>query len=249
MNRFNLRSLGTLALVALTAALSACSSTTDPAEAYPGQSPQKIYAEGKLNLENYDYTEATKHFEALDVQYPFGPQTENAQLYLVYTYYKKEEYALSIAAAERYVRLHPTSPHADYAMYVRGLADFYQNIGVIERIFKIDLSNRDLGQIQKAYADFNDLVNQYPQSRFAPSAHQYMVYLRNVLAEHELHVAQYYYDRKAFMAAVNRASDLVAHYQGAPAVMPGLQIMANSYRELGLTKLEQDTLAVIQANS
>ena len=248
MNRFNLRGLQALALVTFVAALSACSSTTDPAEAYPGQSPQKIYAEGKLNLENYDYSEATKHFEALDVQYPFDAQTENAQLYLVYTYYKKEEYALSIAAAERYVRLHPTSPHADYAMYMRGLADFYQNIGVIERLFKIDLANRDLVQVQKGYADFNDLVTQYPQSRFAPSAHQYMVYLRNIMADHELHVAEYYYSRKAFLAAANRASDLVAHFQGAPAVMPGLVVMANSYRALGLTKLEQDTIAVINAN-
>ncbi len=248
MNRFNLRGLYALAFIALAAALSACSSTTDPAEAYPGQTPQQIYTEGKTSLEGYDYAEATKHFEALDVQYPFNTQTENAQLYLVYTYYKKEEYALSVAAAERFVRLHPTSPHADYALYVRGLADFYQNIGVIERLFRVDLSNRDLVQVRKAFGDFNDLVTQYPQSRFAPSAHQFMVYLRNVMAEHELHVAQYYYDRKAFMAAANRASDLVAHYQGAPAVMPGLMLMANSYRALGLTKLEQDTLAVINAN-
>lgn len=248
MNRFNLRALYALAFIVLAAALSACSSTTDPAEAYPGQTPQQIYTEGKTSLEGYDYAEATKHFEALDVQYPFNTQTENAQLYLVYTYYKKEEYALSVAAAERFVRLHPTSPNADYALYVRGLADFYQNIGVIERLFRVDLSNRDLVQVRKAFGDFNDLVTQYPQSRFAPSAHQFMVYLRNVMAEHELHVAQYYYDHKAFMAAANRASDLVAHYQGAPAVMPGLVLMANSYRALGLTKMEQDTLAVINAN-
>src|SRR3990167_3728371 len=127
---------------------------------------------------------------------------------------------------------------------MRGLSNYNQNLGFLERIFKLDLAVRDLGQIQKSYSDFNEVVTLFPHSKYAPAAYQYMIYLRNILADHELHVAEYYYDRKAYIAAANRASELVAHYQGTPAVIDGLVLMAKSYRQLGLTKPEQDTLTV-----
>lgn len=228
--------------------LAACKTVTDPSQAYKGETPQEIYQHGRSALQNKNFSEAVKRFEALDVQYPFGPETEQAQLYLMYAYYMKEEYALSSAAADRFIRLHPTNPHVDYAYYMKGLSDYYQNLGFIERSFKIDLSKRDLTQIQKAYNDFNLLITRFPNSKYAPAAHQYLIYLRNLMATHELQVAQYYYTRKAYVAAANRASDLVAHYQGAPAVVDGLVVMAKSYHKLGMTKLEQDTLTVLRYN-
>jgi outer membrane protein assembly factor BamD len=241
--------LTALSMIALLAGLlTGCATSTDPSEAYKNETPQQIYARGKADLEDKSYGEAIKRFEALDVQYPFGSQTESAQLYLIYAYYMKEEYTLSVAAADRFIRLHPTNPNIDYAYYMRGVSDYYQNLGIIERFFVVDLAKRDLGQIQKSYADFNQLVSSFPNSRYAPAAHQYMIYLRNVLADHELHVAEYYYNRRAYIAAANRASGLVAHYQGAPSVVDGLVLMAKSYRQLGMVKQEQDTLAVLKYN-
>ncbi|SRR5579883_15832 len=238
-----------LSIIALLAGLMAsCASSTDPAEAYKGESPQEIYQKGKAALEDKSYGEATKRFEALDVQYPFGPETENAQLYLIYSYYMKEDYALSAAAADRFIRLHPTNPHVDYAYYMRGLSNYYQNLGFMERFFPIDLATRDLTQVRKSYNDFSQLTTLFPTSKYTPSAHQYLVYLRNILANHELEVAQYYYTRKAYVAAANRANGLVAHYQGAPATVEGLGLMAKSYHQLGMTKLEQDTLTVLRYN-
>ena len=155
-------------------------------------------------------------------------ETEQAQLYLIYAYYKKEEFALAANAAERFIRVHPASPHVDYAYYIRGLADYYQNLGVIERFFSVDLATRDLTQIQKSYQDFKVLVTQFPQSKFTPSAHQYLIYLRNIMANHEYDVANYYYEHKAYIASANRASDVVQHYQGAPAVVDSLVLMADS---------------------
>ncbi len=228
--------------------LSACATSTDPADAYKGESPHQIYQRGKAALRDKGYSEAIKRFEALDVQYPYGAETESAQFYLIYAYYMKEEYALSVAAADRFIRIHPTNPHIDYAYYMRGLADYYQNLGILERVFSIDLATRDLTQIQKSYADFSELVTRFPDSRYTPAAHQYMIYLRNVLASHELEVAQYYYDKKAYVAAINRASGLVAHYQEAPAVQGGLELMANAYHKLGLTQLETDTRKVLKYN-
>lgn len=234
--------------VLLAALMAGCANVADPSEAYKGETPQQIYASGKKALQDKSYNEAVKRFEALDIQYPFGTETESAQLYLIYAYYMKEEYTMSVAAADRFIRLHPASPYVDYAYYMRGISDYYQNLGIIERLFVIDLAKRDLTQVQKSYADFNQLVIHFPNSKYAPAAHQYMTYLRNVLADHELHVAEYYYNRKAYMAAANRASGLVAHYQGAPSVVNGLVLMAKSYRQLGMIKMEQDTLAVLQYN-
>jgi outer membrane protein assembly factor BamD len=229
--------------------LGACATTNEPSQAYKGQSSQQIFQAGKTALLDNNYSEAIKHFEALDVQYPFVADTEQAQLYLIYAYYMKEEYVLSAATADRFIRIHPLSPHVDYAYYMRGMANYYQSLGVLERMFSVDIATRDLQQIKKAYASFSELTVRFPYSNYTPAAHQYMIYLRNVIAEHELETAQYYYNRKAYIASANRASELVAHYQGSPAVIPALEIMANSYRQLGMTKLEADTRLVMRYNN
>lgn len=242
----NIRLTG--ALIVLSGLLAACASSTDPADAYKNETPQQIFDRGKAAMRDGSYSEAAKRFEALDVQYPFGAETEQAQLFLIYAYYQKEEFPMAVAAADHFIRLHPTNPNVDYAYYMRGISNYYQNIGVIERLFAVDLATRDLAQIQTAYGDFDTVVTRFPNSRYAPPAHQYMIYLRNVLADHELHVAEYYYDRKAYVAAANRASALVAHYQGAPTVEDGLILMAKSYHKLGETKLESDTLRVLNYN-
>lgn len=229
--------------------LAACSSvTTDPSETYKGESPQQIFKTGKESLQEKSYSEAIKRFEALDIQYPYGEETERAQLYLIYAYYMKEDYPLSSAAAERFIRLHPLNPFVDYAYYMRGIADFYQNMGVLERLFSVDLATRDITQIQKSYHDFSLLTTRFPASRYTPSGHQYMVYLRNVLADQELHIAQFYYDRKAYIAAVDRASSVVAHYQGAPKVIDALILLTKSYQQLGLNKEAQEALLVLRYN-
>ncbi|MBX3709269.1 MAG: outer membrane protein assembly factor BamD [Gammaproteobacteria bacterium] len=228
--------------------ISSCSTSTDPSDAYKGESAQQIYMKGKIALQDRSYSEAIKRFEALDVQYPYGAHAESAQLYIIYAYYMKEEYILAVAAADRFIRVHPTHPNVDYAYYMRGVSNYYQNMGILEKLVLVDLATRDLSQIQKSFNDFNELIIRFPQSKYVPSAHQYMVYLRNVLANHELGIGEYYYNRKAYVASANRASGLVAHYQGAPAVVDGLVLMAKSYHQLGLSKLEQDTITVLKYN-
>ncbi len=240
--------LSLLGATLATSFLASCSTTTDPADAYKGESAHEIYTRGKTALEDKGYSEAIKRFEALDVQYPYGMDTENAQLYIIYAYYMKEEFPLSSSAAERFIRLHPASPHADYAYYMKGLADFYQNLGIFERLFSLDLATRDLTQMQKSYDDFLQLVTRYPNSRYTPSAHQYVVYLRNLLANHEYQVAQYYYSRQAYVASAARAGNVVAHYEGAPIVVDSLVLLAKSYHQLGETKLEQDAVRVLKYN-
>lgn len=234
----------------LTTFLSSCATTSDkdPSQAYKGESPKAIYIKGRDALRDSNYSIAVKRFEALDVQYPFGKETEKAQLYLIYAYYMKDEYALASAAADRFIRIHPASEHVDYAYYMRGLANYNKNIGLMERTFGGDLAKRDLDHIKKSFTDFRLLTKRFPRSYYAPSAHQYMVYLRNILARHEFEVAQYYYKTQAYVAAANRASRVVANYQGAPVVVNALVLMAKSYNKLGMTKAAQEALLVLKYN-
>jgi len=226
----------------------ACSTTTDPSEAYKGQSASQIFTKGEKALHNRNYGEAIKRFEALDVQYPYGPDTEESQLHIIYAYYKNNDYLSAEAAADRFIHAHPANPHVDYAYFMRGLSNYYQNMGVFERLFAVDFATRDLTQIKKSFVDFSSLAKQYPNSYYAPAAHQYTIYLRNVLANHQLEVAQYYYDRGAYVAAANRASLVVQHYQGAPAVPLALKMMAQSYHQLHRFELEKEVNTVLGYN-
>lgn len=228
--------------------LSACSTTTDPAETYKGETPQNIFIKGEEALRDKSYSEAVKRFEALEVQYPLEPNTRTAELHIIYAYYMTQDYASAEAAAERFIHSHPTSPHADYAYYMLGLSNYYHNMGVFERIFAIDLATRDLTEIKKSFEAFSSVIKLYPDSPYAPAAHQYMIYLRNVLADHELEVAQYYYSRKAYVAAADRANSVVQNYQGSSAVPEALVMMVKSYRALHLSQSENEAMRVLQYN-
>lgn len=228
--------------------LTACAGTKDPAEMYAGQSAEQIFQKGEDALRHKHYADAIKRFEALDAQYPYGSHIELAHLHVIYAYYETGDYASAESAANRFIHAHPVNPHVDYAYLMRGLSNFYQNLGLFERLFLVDLSERDLSQIKKAYGDFAQLILLYPQSRYAPMAHQYMLFLRNVLADHEFGVAEYYWSRKAYVAAANRANMVVQHYQGAPVVPKALQLMVKCYRAMHLTKLADDAERVYQYN-
>lgn len=229
-------------------ALSACANSPDPSEAYPNETQDQIFVKGENALKDHSYQEAIRRFEALDVQYPFGPHTETAQLHLIYAYYKNSDYASAEAAADRFIRIHPTNPHVDYAYFMRGLSNYYQNQGFFERLANVDYATRDLTQVKKSFNDFSDLTHKYPHSHYAPAAHQYMIYLRDVLARHQIEVARFYYDRGAYVAAADRAALVVKNYQGSPRVPEALVIMAKSYHQLHQTQLENETLNVIHYN-
>lgn len=235
-------------IASLSLFMAACSTSTDPSEAYKGESAEQIFQKGEEALRDKNYQEAIKRFEALDVQYPLGRNTEIAQLQIIYAYYMSSEYASAESAADRFVHSHPTNPHVDYAYYMRGLSNYYQNLGVFERVFAVNLATRDLVQIKKSYNDFADLYKSFPKSPYAPAAHQYMIYLRNILAGHELDVAQYYYSRDAYVAAANRANLLVRHYEGAPTVPDALVLMVKSYRKLRMVQDMNETLEVLRYN-
>lgn len=229
--------------------LSACSSvTTTPAEKYQNQTANQIFTAGEKALHEREYRNAVEHFEALDTLYPFGPYAEKTQLDLIYAYYKTDDAAMAAATAERFIHLYPRSAYVDYAYYMKGMADFEQDRGWLQRYIVTDLSQRDPGTARKAFDDFSTLLKLFPHSRYADDAKHHMIYLRNLFARHELTVAQYYYRRGAFVAAANRANIIVQHYEGTNVVPDALVLMVKAYRKLHLEEPAQQALSVLKQN-
>lgn len=238
-----------LVLLPLLVALSACglfSKKDDDPTA--GWSAKRLYDEARGALDTGNYKSAIDYYEKLDARYPFGPYAEQGQLEIVYAYYKNDDAASAIAAADRFIKLHPRHPHVDYVYYIKGLTNFNQGRGILSGIIPTDDSQRDPGAARQAFNDFSELVHRFPESPYAKDAAQRMIYLRNNLAKYELHVADYYMRRQAFVAAANRARYVIENYQRTPAVPEALAMLVKAYRQLELYGLADDALRVLKLN-
>ena len=232
--------------------ISSCSSwwnkdNDDINSAYRGMSAKQLFTESRKDLKNKQYVSASKKLEAMDSLYPFSQYSKQAQYDLVYAYYKNEEYTSAAATAERVIRLYPRAKNIDYVWYMKGLANFQQVRGVFSKVLPMDESWRDPGTQQQAYADFGSFIQRFPKSRYRDDAQQRMIYLRNMFAQRELNNAQYYYDRKIYVAATERAKYLIKNYPQAPSAQKALAIVYHSSIAMGLQSSAQDALKVYQA--
>ena len=211
-------------------------------------SARRLYDAAKSTLDRGAYEEAVGYYEKLEIRYPFGPLAMQAQLDLIYAYYRFDKPASALAAADRFIKLHPRHPNVDYAYYIKGLVRFVGGDSILDRFIAKDLSAHDASAALQAFRTFEELVQRFPESRYADDSRQRMQYLKNLLAMHELHVARYYVERGAWLAAVNRARYVVENYQGTPVVSDALAVMTIAYRELGLDDLASDAARVLSLN-
>ncbi len=212
-------------------------------------SASKLYAEAKANLSEGEYKTAIELYEKLEARYPHGAYAQQAQLETAYAYYKYDEPESAIAAADRFIKLHPRHANVDYAYYLRGLTTFPARKSVFEFVFPQDESKRDPNSSLESFNYFSLLASKYPNSKYTKDAIVRMRYLRNKVAKHELHVARYYMRREAYIAAAGRASYVVKHYQKTPAVKEALLIMVDAYTKLDQPRLAQDAQRVYDANA
>jgi len=210
--------------------------------------PQVLYDQAHKRLINYDYKNAIKVYEALVARYPFTDQARQARIDLIYAYYKSGEDDSATDAADTFVRENPTHPRVDYAWYVKGLVNFERSPNEIERFFHADLTKRPPTTARKAFDAFKTVVEQYPKSAYAHDARERMVYLRDRLADYDVHVAQYYIRRGAYIGAAQRANECIEQYDGAPAVRQALEVMIQAYDKLGLKQREAQVRQVYQLN-
>ncbi len=211
-------------------------------------SPEALYDRATKLVTEGSYEPAIKTYEALTARYPFSDSARQARLDLIYAYYRAHEKESAIDAADTFIRENPTHPRIDYAYYMKGLVYFERSPNFLERWFKVDLSERPPQDARKSFDALARVVSQYPNSEYAPDARQRMIYLRNRLAEYEIHVADYYVRRGAFVAALDRARYVIETYDGAPSTRRALEIMVESYRKLDLPGLAADAEKVLAAN-
>lgn len=227
-------------------ALQGCS--TKPVDATASWSPNKLYSEARDERDAGNFDKAVGLYEKLEGRAAGTPLAQQAQLDKAYTHYKAGEQAQALATLERFMRLHPSSPAMDYALYLKGLATFNDNLGLFGSLSQQDLSERDQKAARESFESFRELATRYPDSRYTPDARSRLTYIVNSLAQYEVHVARYYHSRGAHLAAIGRAQTALNDYTDAPALEEALYIMIRSYDALGLTDLRDDTRRVMDAS-
>lgn len=235
-SKSKLRTIGlSLAPFIFISGLSNCSLDSKEHDYYANSSASDIYNEAVEHLNKGRFEPATKSYEALETHFPFGDITTKGQLEMIYAYYKDLEYLQAITAAERFIRLHPLSEHADYAHFLKGVAYFEYGTNMLEKWLPSNPALRDISKYKSAFESFNKVVTSYPNSKYANDARSRMVFIRNIIAEHELTVAKYYIKRDAYLAAANRARYIIEHLPNTPAEKNALEILKLSYDKLNLT--------------
>lgn len=209
---------------------------------------KQLYQIAHKDMVQNDTANAAKTYESLTSRFPFSAEARQARLDMIYVYYRKGDKDAAVDAADEFMREEPTNPRDDYAQYMKGLIYFERTPFKLERWLGVDMARKPPVDILKSITAFNVVVTQYPNSAYAHDALRRMTYLRNRLAQYDLYVANYYVRRGAFLAAAQRANEVVTEYQGAPAEREALQIMVRCYRRLGLNDLAANVQRVYDYN-
>lgn len=240
-----MRILKALLIFGLIFSLASCGSNEKKDEK---TSEQQVYEAAQRSLNRSDWNSAIEALHLLEENFPFGSYAEQAQLELIYANYRAGEHEAVISAAERFIRLHPQHRHVDYAFYMRALASANKAQDNLGGILGVDQTQRDTGAARESFGYFTQLLNRFPNSVYAPDARKRMIHQRNLLARHEIHVANYYIKRQAYLAAANRGRYVVENFQQTPAVPDALAVMAQAYYLLGLPELAEDAAEVLALN-
>lgn len=208
----------------------------------------EYFTEARESLDRKAFLNAIDGLEELEARFPYGDFAEQAQLDLIYARYRSLDYPGAAAQADRFVRSYPASSAVDYALYLKGLANYHQNAGLFARFTRSQADTRDLNHMREAFAAFDQLVRRFPESDYAADARSRMLFIREKLAAQELVAARYYARRKAFIAAANRAQLVVRHYQGTPHVEEALAIMSKAYQSLEQPGLANKSSQVLARN-
>jgi outer membrane protein assembly factor BamD len=208
----------------------------------------RLYNEGRSELNNGNWSKARELYEKLEARYPFGRYAQQAQIEIAYCYYKQGETADAISTTDRFLKLNANSPRADYVYYLRGLINFIEAPKFVGPLVGYRVSERDPKAMQESFESFKELVARFPASPYYGDALLRITFLRDALADHELRVADYYFRRGAYLAAVNRSESALRNYQGAPQLQSALVIMVRCYDRLGLTDLSDGARRVLRAS-
>ena len=232
----------------LTTLFAGCGLLPEVVDETAGWTAEKLYSEAKDAMGDGAFDKAIKLFEKLESRYPYGRYAQQAQLEIAYAHFRLSDAAAAISACDRFIRLHPNHPSVDYAYYLKGLVNFNEDLGLFGNISNQDLSERDPKAARESFETFKELLTKFPDSKYAADATARMKYLVNALASHEVQVARYYMNRRAYIAPVNRAQGALKSFPEAPAGEEALYLMIKSYDAMGLNDLRDDSERVMRLN-
>lgn len=236
-----------VAVILMVLLLAACTSgpTKDVTKTW---GPDRLYNEAKSELDGGNYKKSIGLYEKLEARFPYGRFAQQSQLEVAYAYYKEREPASAIAACDRFIKLYPNNPNVDYAYYLKGLVSFNEDLGLIAKFTSQDMTDRDPQAMRESFDALRDLVTRLPDSRYSPDAVKRMQYLVDSLANSEVKVAEYYYRRRAYVAAVNRAQYALQNFPQAPALERAFAVLSKSYAAMGMTDLQKDSERMLKLN-
>lgn len=244
--RFQISALRPALLALLVLTLVGCASK--PIDKTAKMSPNTLYSEAKEEMGLGQWEKAVPLLEKLEARAAGTPLAQQAQLDKAYAHFKAAEPAQALATLDRFMRLHPASPALDYALYLKGIINFNDDLGMFSSITRQDMSERDQKAAKESFEAFKELATRFPDSRYAQDARERMNYIIGSLAQYEVHVARYYFKRGAYLAAINRAQTAVTDYRDVPAIEEALFILHQSYDALGMTQLRDDTKRVLETS-
>ncbi|MGE5617148.1 MAG: outer membrane protein assembly factor BamD [Bacillota bacterium] len=242
------RSVTALAALLLALALGGCGLFKTDEELHKDWTAEKFYTAAKEELDAGNWEKAAKLYDQLEAKFPFGRYAQQAQIEIAYAYYKQGETAQCVSAVDKFIKLHPNHPNVDYAIYLKGLANFKEDLGPLTTLTKQDLADRDPKAARDSFEAFKDLVTRFPDSRYSADAHERMIYLVEALARHEIHVARYYVARGAYLSAVNRAQDAITRFPNSPTHREALEVMVEAYDRMGMPDMRDDAKRVLAKN-
>ena len=246
MQRFRLSAVPASLVLAAGLILSGCAN--NPKDPTAGWTPEKIYSEARDEVNAGAWDKAIGYYEKLEGRAAGTVLAQQAQIDKAYAQYKTGNKIQALATLDRFIRLHPTSPALDYALFLKGVVNFNDNLGMFSFLTRQDLSERDQKAAKDSYESFLELTTRFPDSKYSADARQRMTHVVNSLAAYEVHVARYYAKRGAHVAAINRAQQAISDYQGVPAIEEALAILVRSYDAMGMTVLRDDALRVLTKN-
>lgn len=237
-----------LVMFLLLLTISGCASKGEEIDPTANWSVEKLFQDGTSEMNDGNYKDAGDRFISIEARFPFGPFAQQALINLAYVQWKQNEAEQALATIARFEQQYPNHPGTDYMLYLKGLILFTPPSAVFSRFTQQDPSERDPQALRKSYEAFNTLVTRFPDSRYSPDARKRMNWLVNIMADHQVHLARFYYDRQAYVAAINRAQNVITEFEGVPASEMALYIMMISYQKLGLTELSKDSERVLLKN-
>ena len=242
------RSVTALAALLLALGLAGCGLFADKIDPRKNWTAAEYYKAAKEEFDNRNWDASIKIYEALESKFPFGRFAQQSQMEVAYAHYKLGDTAQALSAIDKFLKLHPNHPNLDYALYLKALVNFKEDLGPLARIITQDLADRDPKAARESFEGFKDLVTRFPDSRYASDARERMAYLVEALARHEIHVARYYLSRGAFLAAANRAQDAITRFPSSPIHREALDVMIEAYDRMGMNELRDDARKVLAKN-